>query len=96
MKKQLLFEAKRILLPLIVFTVIASVLYVLTALNSDFISVRYDFPGNDYNNPVEYSVPGNPITYIPASFLAILCFIVPVLQYSYRMKKRSADRKSVV
>ena len=91
MKNQLLFEAKRILLPLIVFTVIASVLYVLTALNSDFISVRYDFPGNDYNNPVEYSVPGNPITYIPASFLAILCFIVPVLQYSYRMKKRLAD-----
>ena len=68
MKKQLLFEAKRILLPLIVFTVIACVLYVLTALNSDFISVRYDFPEMITTIPLSTSVPGNPVTYIPASF----------------------------
>lgn len=92
MKKHLLFEAKRILLPLIVFTVIASALYVLTALNSDFISVRYYYPDGDSGlGRVEHKVPGDPLTYIPAILLVLLCFIVPVLQYSYRMKKRSAD-----
>ena len=92
MKKQLLLEAKRILLPLIVFTVITSALYLITALNSDFIFIRYYYPNGNYSHvPIAYNSPGNPLTYIPAGFLAVLSFIVPVLQYSYRMKKRATD-----
>lgn len=65
MKKQLIYEAKRILLPLIIFTAIACVMYIPTAdsTSANFVS----------------------------TILLDLCFVVPVMQYSYRMKKRSVD-----
>lgn len=95
MKKQLIYEAKRILLPLIIFTAIACVLYILTALNTDFIITRYhmwsDPAGLQSDELVPYEAAGNPLTNFVCTILLDLCFVVPVMQYSYRMKKRSVD-----
>ena len=78
MKRQFVYELKRIFLPLIVFTAMAAVVFVVAALSSDFIS---SYSGQAIN----------PLTPVPASILGVLCYIVPVLQFSYRMKTRSAD-----
>ena len=95
MKKQLMYEAKRILLPLLIFTAIACVLYILTALNTDFILTRYklwqDPAGLQADELVPYDAAGNPLTGFVCAILLVLCFVAPVMQYSYRMKKRSVD-----
>ena len=78
MKRQFVYELKRILLPLIVFTAVAAVVFVVAALSTDFIS---SYSGQAIN----------PLTPVPASILGVLCYIVPILQFSYRMKTRSAD-----
>ena len=38
MKRQFVYELKRIVLPLIVFTAMAAIVFVVAALSSDFIS----------------------------------------------------------
>ena len=78
MKRQFVYELKRILLPLIVFTAMAAIVFVVAALSSDFIS---SYSGQAIN----------PLTPVPASILGVLCYIVPILQFSYRMKTRSTD-----
>lgn len=87
MKKAMLYELKRILLPLCIFTAIAAALFVIIALNSTFV------PENSYNtfgDPVGPQ-PMSPLTEVPAAILGVLCLIVPPMQFLYRMGRRSAD-----
>lgn len=81
MKKSILFELKRIALPLCLFTAIATALYAAVALTTDYI-------GSNFYSP-EHAI--NTLTYIPAIILCILCVVTPALQFSYRMNKRSTD-----
>ena len=81
MKKPLLHELKRDLLPLVIFTAIAVVIAVGVAMSSNYTRdtgseiVRYQ------NSSIACS----------AVILCILCTVIPVLQFSYRMKQRSVD-----
>lgn len=91
MKKFFAYEFKRLLLPLCIFTAIATVLFAVCALTTDFISFRL-FPIDEFGEAfdrIEYPV--NSLLFIPAAILCVLCTAVPVMQYSYRMKKRSVD-----
>lgn len=81
MKRQFVYELKRILLPLIIFTAAATLIFVVAALTSNFIWELSDGT----------RTPQNSLTVIPAVTLGVLCFVVPPLQFSYRMKTRSAD-----
>ena len=81
MKRQFVYELKRILLPLIVFTAVAAVVFVVAALSTELV--------REYSDGTLHAI--NPLTPVPASILGVLCYIVPVLQFSYRMKTRSAD-----
>ena len=78
MKKALLYELKRNLLPLVVFTAIAVVIAVGVAMSSNYIS---ETGKRIENSSIECS----------AVILCILCTVTPVLQFSYRMKQRSVD-----
>lgn len=84
MKKSIVYELKRIILPLCIFTAIASAIFTLTALTTDFI-------GPTYYSHYESEVAKNSLVYIPAVILLILSYVVPVMQFSYRMKRRSTD-----
>lgn len=91
MKKVLAYEFRRILLPLCIFAAVAATLFVAAALSADFIDVWYE-PIDEFG---EIMMPhyraGDTLLYIPALTLAVLCTAVPVMQFSYRMKRRSAD-----
>ena len=84
MKRTLVYELKRNLLPLVIFCAVAaavSVVYTSTT------TLSYT---NEFDGYYEYS----PIDSCLGAFAAVLCVlaaIVPVLQFSYRMKQRSAD-----
>lgn len=91
MKQALLYEWKRILLPLCVITAIATVLFTAATLSADFVwsTTTYD---PELDQLVEIGTrPGNPLLNIPATILGVLCTLVPAMQYAYRMKKRSVD-----
>ena len=91
MKKVLAYEFRRILLPLCIFAAVAAALFAAAALSADFIDVWYE-PIDEFG---EIMMPhyraGDTLLYIPALTLAVLCTAVPVMQFSYRMKRRSAD-----
>ena len=87
MKKAMLYELKRILLPLCIFTAIAAALFVIIALNSTFVSEN---SYNTFGDPVGPQ-PMSPLTEVPAAILGVLCLIVPPMQFLYRMGRRSAD-----
>lgn len=91
MKRALAYEFKRILLPLCIFTAIATAVFAVAALTSDFIALReIAAPGVDGSYST-VQVPVNTLVHIPAITLCVLCFIVPAMQFSYRMKRRSVD-----
>lgn len=91
MKRALAYEFKRILLPLCIFTAIATAVFAVAALTSDYISIReIAAPGVD-GSYTTVQVPVNTLVHIPAITLCVLCFIVPAMQFSYRMKRRSVD-----
>lgn len=91
MKRALAYEFKRILLPLCIFTAIATAVFAVAALTSDYISIReIAAPGVDGSYST-VQVPVNTLVHIPAITLCVLCFIVPAMQFSYRMKRRSVD-----
>ena len=91
MKRALAYEFKRILLPLCIFTAIATAVFAVAALTSDFIVLReIAAPGVDGSYST-VQVPVNTLVHIPAITLCVLCFIVPAMQFSYRMKRRSVD-----
>ena len=85
MKKSIVYELKRIILPLCIFTAIASAIFTLTALTTEFINTYHD------NANQVVLVAKNSLVYIPAAILLILSYVVPVMQFSYRMKRRSTD-----
>ena len=87
MKKILLYEGKRILLPLLIFTVLGAALFVIVALNSNFVT---GFGYGPTGEPIGRE-PTNTLVALPGCILGVLCFIVPALQFSYRMNRRSAD-----
>ena len=91
MKRALAYEFKRILLPLCIFTAIAAAVFAVAALTSDYIALReIAAPGVEDSFYTE-QVPVNTLVHIPAITLCVLCFIVPAMQFSYRMKRRSVD-----
>lgn len=91
MKRALAYEFKRILLPLCIYTAIATAVFAVAALTSDFIALReIAAPGVDGSYST-IQVPVNTLVHIPAITLCVLCFIVPAMQFSYRMKRRSVD-----
>ena len=85
MKRAFLYELKRNILPLCLFTAIATVLYVVAALSTDFIF------SSETVDPLLNNKPINSLVYIPAMILGILCFLVSILQFSYLMKRTSTD-----
>ena len=80
MKKQLLYEIRRNLLPLVIFTAIGVVLSLLVCMVTDLEYVWQDPPR-----------PRNSCLSLFTVILCILCVVVPAMQFSYRMKMRSAD-----
>lgn len=85
MKKSLVYELKRLFLPLCIFTAIASVLFVVTVLTTEFSgnTIRYS---PNYGKYAETS-----FVFLPGTILCILCYIVASMQFSYRMNRRSTD-----
>lgn len=81
MKKPLLHELKRNLLPLVVFTAIAVVIAVGYTMMADL----------EYVNGFGEVKCRNSCIGCYAVILCILCTVIPVLQFSYRMKQRSVD-----
>ncbi len=88
MKESIQYEIKRILLPLCIFAAITTALFAVTALSSDFILTQ-GFP--EQSGTITSLYPGNPLGFVPAVTLCFLCYIVPCIQFSYRMKPRSVD-----
>ena len=86
MRQSIAYERKRVLMPLCIFTVIATAIFVVMALSTRFVVNRYYY-GN--SQPVE--VAANTLAYVPAIILGLLCYLVPAMQFSYRMKRRSVD-----
>lgn len=85
MLASLKYELKRILLPLCIFTVLATAILAVNA-----ISARLIFSGLDiYGQPIE--VAADSLIDIPAVMLGLLAFIVPAMQFAYRMNRRSVD-----
>ena len=82
MKKMLLFEIRRNLLALVVFCVAAVAVSVVSVLTSD---LSYHFI-----EPESIDLRNAGIGTFTA-ILCILCSVVPVMQFSYRMKMNSAD-----
>lgn len=80
MKKYFTYELKRNLLPLAVFTAIACLICAIFGATSYIVSA--------YNGTVRAV---NSVIGAPTAILCILCTIVPVMQFSYRMETRSAD-----
>ena len=80
MKKYLTYELKRNLLPLAAFTAIACLVCAIFGATSYIIS--------SYSGTVRAI---NSVISAPTVLLCILCTIVPVMQFSYRMETRSAD-----
>lgn len=80
MKKYFTYELKRNLLPLAVFTAIACLICAIFGATSYIVST--------YNGTVRAV---NSVIGAPTAILCILCTIVPVMQFSYRMETRSAD-----
>lgn len=91
MKRALAYEFKRILLPLCIFTAIATAVFAVAALTSDFIALREIAAPGAEGSYSTVQVPVNTLVHIPAITLCVLCFIVPAMQFSYRMKRRSVD-----
>ena len=81
MKKALLYELKRNLLPLVIFTVIVVVVSV-------SYSAMAELEREFFDGKLE---PRDPCLGCYTAILCILCTVVPVLQFSYRMKQRSVD-----
>lgn len=80
MKQSIAYEWKRILMPLCIFTAIATAVFAVSALTTKF--VRLDLDG-------ERAV--NNLVFLPAAILVLLCYLVPAMQFSFRMKRRSVD-----
>ncbi len=76
-KRAFVYEIKRNLLPLAVFTVIAAVLSVLVCLTTRL----------EWDN----GTPNDSCLSTFTIILCVLCTVVPVMQFSYRMKMRGAD-----
>lgn len=85
MKKSIAYELKRLFLPLCIFTAIASALFVVMVLTTEYSgnSIRYS---PDYSIHTETS-----FVFMPGTILGILCYIVPSMQFSFRMNRRSTD-----
>ncbi len=80
MKKQILYEIRRNLLPLVIFTAIAVVLALLICMVTQLEYTWQDPPRLNNSCLTVFTV-----------ILCVLCTVVPVMQFSYRMKMRSAD-----
>ena len=79
MKRTLVYEVKRNLLPLAVFCMIAAAVAVVSAFTAQ---LSYGFGTRELAD----SCVG-----VFSAILCVLCAVVPVMQFSYRMKQRSAD-----
>lgn len=86
MKQSIAYEFRRIMMPLIIFTVIATAFFAVTALSTTFVTQSL-YPGTS----VTYYIPRNTLVYVPAAILLILCYLVPAMQFAFMMKRRSAD-----
>lgn len=88
MKQSIAYEWKRILLPMCIFTVIATAFFVIMALSAEFVFERNLFSPDGTQSEM---MPKNTLVYVPATVLGVLCYLVPAIQFSYRMKRRSVD-----
>lgn len=79
MKKYFTYELKRNWLTLTIITVFSCIIYIAAILNMEFI---YDYEVKEAINP--------PI-FIPTIILSILCTIIPILLFSFKMKSRQVD-----
>lgn len=75
------YEIRRNLLPLAVFTAISCLLCAISAMTTRILSYPAGGPQHAVSAALE----------APAIILGVLCTLVPVLQFSFRMNKRSAD-----
>jgi hypothetical protein len=85
MKKYFLYELKKNLNPLLFFTAICTILYVTVIATSRLCYVE----ANDSGEKIGINCSTN--IWVVYSLLGLLCAIVPVLMYSFKMKKRSVD-----
>lgn len=81
MKKYFLYELKKNLLPIVVLTVICCLIYVAYVLNARFV----------YYYPDGKPSPSGSLNWMPEVFLCVLCTIVPVMMFSFKMNRRVID-----
>ncbi|MCL2061449.1 MAG: hypothetical protein FWH03_02365 [Firmicutes bacterium] len=77
MKKYLLYELKKNLLPLIILTVMAVCIYLIPVFTTTFYLRGYSRSG--------------PLLAIPIAMLLLLTFIVPIIMFYFKMSARQTD-----
>ena len=82
MKDALRYELKQILLPLVIFTGAAAAVCLIYSGTQSLEYPRFDAEG---------IYAADSCVMASTALLAVLCTVTPVMQFSYRMKKRSVD-----
>lgn len=80
------YELKKNILPIIILTFISCLIYLAAIANANFV---YYYP-NGIDSGYETRGTSSLVT-IPAIILCVLCTIVPVMLFSFKMNKRSVD-----
>ncbi len=89
MKRLLRYEIKRNLLPLAVFTAIDCLIVGIVNSTTELFYTSPP-PGLGMTDAVSH-FPRSPLLAAPTTMLVLLCAVVPVMQFSFRMKARGAD-----
>ena len=82
MKNALRHELKQGLLPLVIFSAVSAVVCIIYSATQSLEYTRFDAEG---------IFAADSCVMVSTAVLAVLCTVTPVMQFSYRMKKRSVD-----
>ena len=82
MKNALRHELKQGLLPLVIFSAVSAVVCIIYSATQSLEYPRFDAEG---------IFAADSCVMVSTAVLAVLCTVTPVMQFSYRMKKRSVD-----
>ena len=86
MRKFFAYEFKKRMWTMIILTLICAVPYVVTTFVMDSTYEAYD-----YRLQMNVDHPMTPMTWMVWVELLIMCFVVPVLTFSFKMRKRTLD-----
>ncbi|MCL2556310.1 MAG: hypothetical protein FWE03_04770 [Firmicutes bacterium] len=87
MKKYFSYEFKKSLIPVLVLLVMATVITVIFTATANF-APRSWF--NDWTGEMIYTIPPSRLS-VPIILFAIMCFVVPMVVFSFKMNSRQID-----